>query len=106
MQNITIERPEVPCMYWSKLNDGIIRFHLNTPSEKIPTIHRTGSNERVITAEELAIEGICWESLLLTIYALTDADTTKKMDALGRIYGDFYHDLLSYFYRSSLSKEG
>lgn len=83
MQNIMIEPPDIPCMYWSDLNDGIIRFHLNNSKEYISIFHRTGANKRVINVFDLAIEGISWESLLLTVFSVTDKETTIDLDIMG-----------------------
>ena len=80
MQNIAIEVPNLPSMYWSNLHDGIIRFHLNNPKEEIDIMHRTGENKRTINIFDLAIEGINWESFLLTAFSITDVETVVDID--------------------------
>ena len=80
MQNIAIEAPEFPSMYWSNLHDGIIRFHLNNPKEEIDIMHRTGANKRTINVFDLAIEGINFESFLLTAFSITDVKTVVDID--------------------------
>ena len=96
MQNIAIEAPDFPCMYWSNLHDGIIRFHLNNPKEEINVIHRTGSNKRTINVFDLAVEGINWESFLLTAFSITDVETTVDLDLLFLKKGHEYHEFLNW----------
>lgn len=80
MQDIAIEVPEFPSMYWSNLRDGIIRFHLNNPVEEVKVMHRTGANKRTINVFDLAVEGINWESFLLVAFSMTDVETVVDID--------------------------
>ena len=90
MQDIRIEEPDFPSTYWSNVYDRIIRFHLNDPVEEIALMHRTGFNKRTISVEELAIEGISWESLLMVVYDLSDLETVCKLDEWSSYNSDLY----------------
>ena len=97
MNNIAIETPDFfPSIYWSNLKDGIIRFHLNNPKEEIDIMHITGANKRTINVFDLAIEGINWESFLLTVYSISDVETTVDLDLLFHKRGHEYHEFLDW----------
>jgi len=104
MQNIAIEKSrELSSMYWSNLSDKIIRFHLNEPEETISVFHRNGTNNRIIDVFKLSIEGINWESLLLSVFSVTDADTTVALDNMANFYCDIHREMRNWLQTSNKS---
>lgn len=86
MMDIGIKEPKVPCIYWAIPKKEIIYFHLNDPKMEVAVHHRSdpiGYSERIVRVEDLVIDGICWESFMITVFRLFGMDPVIKLDMFG-----------------------
>ncbi len=85
MMDIAIRKPSIPAIYWSSPTKGIIFLYLTGSKKEVEVQHRTdfyGFSKRIVPIDELAITGITWESVLISVYRLfSDMKYVRELDS-------------------------